>query len=139
MQQITVIGTVGKDIEQRSTPNGHKVTQIDLAVNVRKKDETATVWYKVNFWNDHPLLKHIKKGSSICIIGDLEPVSLYESEGKTKVSLSIRGFSIYFLPYKKDDSDKSVVEKPVYKEEVKEKRYTSKYEEASMHDDFMPF
>jgi len=73
MQKITLIGNLGSDPEERFTPNQKKVKMFSLAVNI-SKDKTC--WYQINVWEDRiPILQGIlnclKKGSRVCVIGDL--------------------------------------------------------------------
>lgn len=106
MQQVILIGTIGKDLEQRTLSNGHKITIFDLVVNTKKKDELHATWFKVSFWYDHPLLKFLKKGSYICVGGDLNAPSIYEYKAEPRINLSVQGYSINFVtPPKKETSE----------------------------------
>lgn len=67
MQQISIIGTVGKC--EKATFNGNDYLSISVACNKKKKDGTKeTTWYDVSS-NSVALLPYIEKGKTIFIQG----------------------------------------------------------------------
>lgn len=100
MQKITLIGNLGADPEERFTTNDRKVISFSLAVSVKKD---TTIWYQVNIWEDRiPLfsgmLEHLKKGSKVCVMGDLGAPQVYTNkQGEPAVKLYVQPFSMSFV------------------------------------------
>lgn len=100
MQKVTLIGNLGKDPEERATANGNKVTTFSLAVSVKKD---VTVWYQINIWEDkmplfEGILPHLRKGSKVCIIGDLgAPQAFINKSQEPSVKLHVMPLSINFV------------------------------------------
>jgi single-strand DNA-binding protein len=98
MQKINLLGNLGKDPEERTTPSGVKLITFSLAVTV-KKDQT--VWYECNIWpKRYPmfegLLSFLKKGSRVLIAADFHIPELYQDkQGNTKFKLRVEPFMIH--------------------------------------------
>lgn len=92
MQQITLIGNLGNDPEERTTPQGTHLLTFSLAVRAGKD---TTVWYNCTIWPDRRelfkgLLPHLKKGSRVVVTGQLaEPTTYTSKAGETKISLKV--------------------------------------------------
>lgn len=99
MQQITILGNLGRDPEERVTASGKKMVSFSVAVNVRGKD---TVWYKCIIWQEkleqfRGILQHLHKGSRVCLTGALGVPEAYADKGGVPaVRLLIEPVSIYF-------------------------------------------
>lgn len=109
MQKIFVTGFVGRAPEEKFTSNGKKVTSFPLGVNVTKAGEKLTVWYKVNCWGDYcsTILPHIKKGSCVTVVGDLNLPTTYQNKaGDIAIDMSIVAQSISFSPSSKPREEK---------------------------------
>ena len=103
MQKITLIGHLGKDVEERVTAKGMKLTTFSLAVTLTKD---KTVWYDCLIWPDRlegfkGILPYLKKGSKVCVMGDLDVPSTYQGrDGETKVNMRMQPYSISFVGVK---------------------------------------
>lgn len=100
MNKIYIIGNVSNDPETKETKNA-SVCVFNVAVNNK---ETA-IFYRVNAWRGLGEIcqKYVEKGKKVAVIGDLNP-RLYESKGKTMMSLDITADEVEFLSAKaKDD------------------------------------
>lgn len=109
MIHTTLIGFVGKDIEDRFMPNGTKVRSFPICV-----EEDFWVSYSVFGDKLDKILPHIKKGSAICVHGSIRKPTIYQTnKGETRVNFSVIVDSINFLPKRKDkDEELKVYSKP---------------------------
>lgn len=100
MQKITLIGNLGKDPETRFTSNNVKVVSFSVAVKLNKD---TTVWYECAIWEDklppfEKVLNFLKKGSKVCLIGDLGAAEIYQtSKGTTGIKNKVTPFSINLI------------------------------------------
>lgn len=99
---VEIAGRLGRDPETRVTPSGIKVTNLNIATNVRKAGKEETVWWRVTIWGDRfdKLLPHLKKGSALIVIGEMgKPEIWTDKEGKPQVALEITAEIIRFSPF----------------------------------------
>ena len=107
MQKITLLGNIGKDPEERVTPNGIKLITFSLAVSPRKDQ---TVWYDINIWEKRILmfdkiLPYLKKGSRILIAGDFHTPEIYNDKmGNSKLSMKVDPYLIHFAGSPKEEN-----------------------------------
>jgi len=107
MQKMFLMGYVGRDPEERFTSGGKKVISFPVAVSVMKNKEKMTVWYKINCWDEKfsGIIPHIKKGSSLVIVGELNAPTTYQNKnGDIAIDLSIKANSIDFCPISKPEN-----------------------------------
>jgi single-strand DNA-binding protein len=93
MNQFTIIGTMVKDPEIKSTPTGMKVAEYSVAVSDGKDKQGNQ---KTNFFNcvaydktATVLENYVKKGHKICIMGKMEHQTYKNKEGKTQSSYKV--------------------------------------------------
>lgn len=81
MVNVNVNGRLGADAELRTTKGGEQYVTFRMATNEfnRKTKENETIWMSVTFFGKRALtlLPHLKKGSSINVMGE-ERVSLFK-------------------------------------------------------------
>lgn len=102
MNIIEIFGHLGADPETRFTPNGQKVTNLRMATNAKKGGQEETIWWRVTLWGDtfDRILPHIKKGSSLIVVGELLPARIYnDRNGQPAVSFEVRGEIVRFNPF----------------------------------------
>lgn len=103
---VEIAGRLGRDPETRFTPSGQKVTNLNVATNIRKGGKEETVWWRVTIWGDRfdKLLVHLKKGSAVIIIGEMNKPEIWiDKEGKPQVSLDLTAEIIKFSPFGSPD------------------------------------
>ena len=103
-QFIEVIGHLGRDAEQRETPNGRRVVTLSLAVNTHSKGQDETTWWRCTIWGNEydKMVPYLKQGTPLIIRGDMRKPSTYQSkDGSTQVSLELNVRSLNFLPKSK--------------------------------------
>ena len=106
MQTISIIGNLTKDPEIRTTPNGVQVCSFTVAVDRKRKDsngEKVTDFFRVNVWRvlGETCQKYLSKGRKVYVSGELQ-ARLYQSNGKTFMSLDIQADEVEFLSPKAD-------------------------------------
>lgn len=126
MNFIQIMGHLGADPETRFTPSGQKVTNMRVAVTVRKGGKDETVWYKIVIWGDRfdKMMPYFKKGSAIIVVGELSKPEIYQDrEGRPQVSLEVTAEFIRFSPFGK--GEKTGQENSNSKQESLQGQYTS--------------
>lgn len=106
MNTIHIAGHLGADPEVRYTPNGNKVTSLRLAARTRRKGQDDTIWYRITVWGDQfdRMMPHLKKGSSLIVIGDLQKPEIYTAkDGSNQVSIDVTAHHLMFSPFGKGD------------------------------------
>lgn len=110
MNTIYVAGNVGGDPVSRFTPSGAKVTTFNIATNVKKGENTITIWYKITIWGDRfdKMMTYIKKGSSLIVIGELQKPEIWtDKEGRSQVTLEVWAEILRFSPFGRSDKEQS--------------------------------
>jgi len=92
MKNITVLGTVGKQPETRTTQSGKQVTGVSLAVDDGWGDNKRTLWFDAAVWGKRGevISGNVGKGDKLCVTGEL---STREHEGKTYLTINVSDFS----------------------------------------------
>lgn len=74
-QQITIIGNLGRDPEQRFTPDGKPVTNFSVATSRKYKDTDETTWFRISTWDKQAEAcnQYLRKGSKVFVTGRLVP------------------------------------------------------------------
>lgn len=103
LNEVKLIGNVGKDVELRHLENDRKVARIVLATNKTYKKqngekESKTEWHNVEFWGETAQFcgNYVKKGMLLYICGELRTDS-YEKDGVKQYRTKIAGSEIKIL------------------------------------------
>lgn len=100
LNKIMLIGNVGNDPEIRSTPNGGKVAQLNLATtrtwNGAGGDrQEKTEWHRCVLWNvkgsglADVVERYVKKGDRLYVEGRVEYRQWQDKDGQTKYTTEI--------------------------------------------------
>lgn len=105
MQKFICIGRITKDIELNSTTNGIFVTRFNVAVNRRFRNEDGEQiadFINVVAWRGlaENISKYCKKGSKVCIVGELQNRSWETDDGTKKYITEIIASECEFLDNK---------------------------------------
>ena len=96
--QVTLAGTMGAEIEVRSTGNGQRVANLRLATTESWRDKTSgekrekTEWHRVTVWGDNNikyLEKFTRKGTHLFIVGKLLTRKWAAADGSDRFSTEI--------------------------------------------------
>ena len=85
-------GTVGRDAEVRTTPNGQTVLNVTVANNIGFGDRQQTLWIRVALWGkraEGQLQNYLKKGQQVFVSGELSQREYQANDGTTKSSLEL--------------------------------------------------
>ena len=84
-------GNIGKDAEQRFTPNKDSVVSFSVAVKSGFGDRAATTWVRCALWGKRgeSVLPYLKKGQLVGVSGEAA-LRDYQKDGATKSSLEVR-------------------------------------------------
>jgi single-strand DNA-binding protein len=107
---IQILGNLGSDPVERFTPSGVRVVSFNIAVNTKKGGTDITQWYRVTIFGNRfdNMLKYLKKGSFVIVIGELEKPEIYrDKSGEQRINLNIIADIIRFVPTGKRDESKS--------------------------------
>ena len=100
MKKLQIIGTIGKDAEQKSTKNGKSYILFTVAINENYKDSNGewvdkTQWVNCQLYGDKVDATRFTKGSKIFCEGKLD-TSIYES--KVNWYLTVNNYEIVSKP-----------------------------------------
>lgn len=102
--QVTLIGTVGKDAELKIFAEDKKVANFSLATNrtYRSGDEkkTATEWHNIEVWGELAVFagNYVKKSKNLLIQGELRSETFENKEGQKVTRWKIAAKTINLLP-----------------------------------------
>ena len=91
MNNITVIGNVGRDPELRIAPSGTQVAEFSVADTVGKDDDKKTTWHDIVVFGDQAenVCESVKKGSRVVVIGRLTKDSYDGKDGEKKTKVEV--------------------------------------------------
>lgn len=100
---ITIVGNVGKDPEQKDSKAG-PMTKFSVGVTTRRDAETQ--WFNVTAWGKtaEVAMRYVKKGGAVLISGELQLRSYQDKQGQTKQSVDINARDLVLLG-KRDDAE----------------------------------
>ena len=99
LQEITIIGRLGRDASVREMENGDKVINFTIAANRKRRDAEKTTWYEVSTFNYERyknMYKYLTKGSNVIVIGELDAGTYNGRDGETRLRLSVDAHTIAF-------------------------------------------
>lgn len=98
LNQVTLIGNVGKDPEIRRFDNGGQVINLTLATSERWRDKESgerkevTEWHRITCFNEklgEIIDKYVRKGSKICVQGQLKTRKWKDQSGAERYTTEI--------------------------------------------------
>lgn len=104
MNNVSLIGRLTKDVEERRTQNGTPVVSFTLAVDRRKKEDGADfipciAWDKAA----ETIAKYVHKGDLFGVTGHIQTRS-YEKDGRMNYATEVVTTSFQFLECKREMS-----------------------------------
>lgn len=105
LNQVTLIGSVGKDAETKFIGENSQVAKFSLATNRSYKDKTGakqtqTEWHNIEVWNETAKFagQYVKKGQLVLILGEIRYEKFDDKEGKSQQRTKIVANKIQLLP-----------------------------------------
>lgn len=104
MNNVSLIGRLTKDVEERRTQNGTAVVSFTLAVDRRKKEDGAD-FIPCIAWNKaaETIAKYVHKGDLFAVTGYIQTRS-YEKDGRMNYVTEVVTTSFQFLERKREMS-----------------------------------
>jgi len=104
LNQVTLIGNLGKDPEIRYTDQGIPVANLFLACTESYRDrdgnyQDRTDWINVTLWRSQAEIasRYCRRGSTICIEGRLKTSSFETTQGEKRTKTEVEGYRIVLL------------------------------------------
>ena len=100
-------GTIGRDAEVRTTPNGQTVLNVTVANNIGFGSRQQTLWIRVALWGkraEGQLQNYLKKGQQVFVSGELSQSEYQGNDGTTKSSLELNANIIDLVGKRNDQS-----------------------------------
>ena len=102
--QISFVGTIGKNAEVRYLQSGAAVLTVSVANNTGYGDRKKTAWFRVSVFGkraEGEFKTFLTKGQQVYVSGELS-VQEYEKDGQTKYSLEVLANILDLVGGKKD-------------------------------------
>ena len=108
VNKVTLLGTVGRDVESKFTTSGTPVAKFSLAINERYKDKAGqwvdkTEWVDIVAWSRLAEIcgEYVKKGSRLYVEGKLSTSSWDDKEtGKKRYKTEVVASELIMLDSK---------------------------------------
>jgi single-strand DNA-binding protein len=107
LNKAILIGNAGADPEIRTTTNGNRVAQFNLATGYRKRDGTdVTHWHRIVAWERanagggdpfSVIDRFVKKGEKLYVEGEIQYRSYEDKEGVTRYVTEIAPREVILL------------------------------------------
>ena len=105
VNKVILVGTLGRDPETKSFPNGGSLTQFSIATSVSWTDKNTgerqeiTEWHRIVLNNrlGEVAQQYLKKGSKVYIEGSLRTRKWTDKDGQERFTTEIRGDSMQML------------------------------------------
>lgn len=105
VNRVILIGTLGKDPETKSFPNGGSITQFSIATSESWTDKNTgerkenTEWHRIVLNNrlGEIAQQYLRKGSKVYIEGSLRTRQWTDQNGQERYTTEIRGDSMQML------------------------------------------
>ena len=103
--KVIIGGRLTSDIELKQTPNGISVVSFSIAVN-RKGKDAQTDFIDVVAWRQTAefIDKYFSKGSSICIVGNLQKREWTDKNGQKRYVTEVIAEEASFVDSKSDSA-----------------------------------
>lgn len=101
MNNITITGYLGRDVEERDTASGSKMATTSIADTQKIKGEERTTWYNIIAFGNAAdvLLKFFHKGSFAVLAGEIQGINSYTARGgEERASIDVLVTRVGFGP-----------------------------------------
>lgn len=111
VNQVMLLGTLGRDSETKFTQGGQAVTSFSMATNRNWKDKQSgewkkeTDWHNVTAWGKEKLAEYLVKGSKVFVQGRLQTRSYEDKNGQKKYVTEVVADVISLLGDRQEKQD----------------------------------
>ena len=113
LNQVTLIGHLGRDPETKVTPSGASVTNFSIATSKSWKDKQTEEWKEETQWHNivawrlsEKQQSQLKKGALAFVSGELKTRSYENKDGQQVKTTEIVADTVYYLRDKNGDGPK---------------------------------
>lgn len=108
LNQVTLVGRLGSDVNVRFTPSGVKVGTLSVATNrfwrnAQQEYCEAVDWHRVIVWNCDRLAPYLLKGVRVLIQGRLETRNFEGKDGEQHWLTEVKAVRVMLLARPKGD------------------------------------
>jgi single-strand DNA-binding protein len=115
VNKVILVGTLGKDPETKTFPNGGSVTQFSIATSENWVDKNtgerkeSTEWHRIVLNNrlGEIAQQYLRKGSKVYIEGSLRTRQWTDQNGQTQYTTEIRGDQMQMLDSQRQDGQQN--------------------------------
>lgn len=103
--KVIIGGRIAKDVELKSTTNGVPVATFSVAVNRKgSKEEQKADFINCVVWRSTAefIYRYFQKGSSICIVGNLQTRSWEDNNGNKRFATEVIVEEAFFVDSKSE-------------------------------------
>lgn len=103
LNEVRLIGNLGRDAETRFMPNGDAKTSFSVATSKRWQDKIskewkeATTWHNVTVWRKDKLAAHLLKGTQVFVAGSLDTRSFEDKDGNKRTITEVVADQVLLL------------------------------------------
>lgn len=110
--KITVKGRAGRDVEIRTTVNGHMIASVSVAIDRGTKEKKKTLWLPLKGINTSArAMQHIRKGDVIEAVGVLDLAQWQDKQtGETKEKIEMLVDAVSAQPRQIDSPQNAISE-----------------------------
>lgn len=107
MNNVTLTGRLGRDIDMRYTQSGTAIARFTLAVDRYKKGEKDTDWINVTAFGSQAenANKFLHKGSKCGVVGSIKTGSYERQDGTKQYTSEVWANNIEFLDSKSEQGE----------------------------------
>ena len=110
MNKLTIIGNLTRDPELRTTSTGMNICSFTVAVNRRRKTQSAgqpdADFFRVSAWNQLGEIcqRYLAKGRKVAVIGSVSVSTYTANDGTTRANLEVMADDVEFLSSRNEDA-----------------------------------
>jgi len=114
INQATVVGNVGQEIELRYSAAGTAVANVSVATSDKYKDVETTEWHRIVCFGKTAELcqQWVKKGDQVGFTGKIQTRKWTDKQGNDRYSTEIVANQMFLMPNKRSDSDQQRPSRP---------------------------
>ncbi|GMM29580.1 Rim1 protein [Martiniozyma asiatica (nom. inval.)] len=108
LAKISLIGTIGSDIQKATTSSGKEYLKYSLAVNSKSKSNESTSWFNIACFAPAQVSfmeTHLGKGAKVYVEGDATNTSYTKQDGSKAYSFMIFQNNVEILKFPKKEEN----------------------------------
>lgn len=107
LNKVILGGRISNDLELKQTTSGISVITFSIAINRRgsKDEQQKADFIEIKAWRQTAefVSRYFRKGSSICIVGELQTDSWTDQQGQKRYKTYVNASEAMFVDSKSDD------------------------------------